>query len=129
MGKVTIMAKTGNVYVNDKKLSGSELAFLDGLDCQDEFVEYIHNKSLKDKLNSGYMKFKFEKGILYTVTTYETNVSLDEDELDELGDYTQGQWSDGIGEGFEQTPCEYLNDEEVYVSPWYSGQQLDIIQE
>lgn len=45
-------------------------------------------------------------------------------EMDILIDYTQGQLSDGIGEGFEQTPCAVINGEEIYLSPWYRGQIL-----
>lgn len=128
MGTVIIKAKCGEIFLGDKKFPKVHLNNLDGIDCQDEFVEYFDSGELKNKLVFGYMNFKFEKGILYTVTTYTTKEVLTDDELDELGSYTQGQWSDGIGEGFEQYPCDNLNGKEVYISPWYSGQQIDIIQ-
>ncbi len=50
------------------------------------------------------------------------------DELEILPDYTQGQWSDGIGEGFEQSPCAEENGEEIFVSPWFRGQKAVAIQ-
>ena len=76
------------------------------------------------------MNFKFEKGKLFTYTKYTSDRELTQDELDDLLDYTTGQWSDGIGEGFEQTPCMYVdNDEEAYISPWFWGQVAEIFQE
>ena len=75
------------------------------------------------------MDFRFEDGKLWTYTVYSTKEVLTTDELQELGEYTQGQWSDGIGEGFEQFPCDYEADgAEVYLSPWYHGQKLEIKQ-
>lgn len=46
------------------------------------------------------MDFRFEDGKLWTYTVYETTKKLTKKDLKELGEYTQGQWSDGIGEGF-----------------------------
>ena len=66
---------------------------------------------------------------LWTITEYLANRELTETELKDLAGETQGQWSDGIGEGFEQFPCTYHNDEEVYVSPWMYGQELEVKQE
>lgn len=40
-------------------------------------------------------------------------------------EYTQGQWSDGIGEGFEQSPVPVgPGGGEYYISPWHRGQVL-----
>lgn len=44
-----------------------------------------------------------------------TTKKLNDNELDEIKDYIEGQCSDGWGEGFEQTPIENL-----YVSPWWA---------
>jgi hypothetical protein len=116
----------------------ADLAALDGIDCQEEFTEFFSGK-YKDSENeqalidkgvcNGYMSFEYKNGKLWTVTTYDSPVQLTEEELNILAEYTQGQWSDGIGEGFEQEPCMYDDDdEEVYISPWSIGQKLIIEQ-
>lgn len=126
MGKVIIKALAGDSYVGEEGVT--DRSKLNGIDCQDEFVEYM-DEDFKHKLSSGYMDFRFEDGKLWTYTVYSTKEVLTEDELKELGEYTQGQWSDGIGEGFEQFPCDYEEDgAEVYLSPWYHGQKLEIKQ-
>ena len=125
MGKVIIKALSGEAYCGDEDLIDKSI--LDGVDCQDNFADYI-DEELADKIEDGYMDFKFEDGKLYTYTEYTTKENLTDEELTQLGKYTQGQWSDGIGEGFEQFPCTYLDGEEVYVSPWYFGQVLEITQ-
>lgn len=120
-----------------------DLSELDGIDCQDEFTEYFSKRYKDDdneqalidkKVHSGYMRFAYEKGDLWTITEYHCDEKLTEEELDILSEYTQGQWSDGIGEGFEQEPCFYTQDEdgediEVYVSPWSYNQKVTITQE
>ena len=126
MGKVIIKALAGDIYVGDEYLD--DKSKLDGIYCDDEFVEYM-SKDFKHKLSSGYMDFRFINDKLWTYTIYSTKEVLTTDELKELGDYTQGQWSDGIGEGFEQFPCDHEPDgAEVYLSPWYHGQKLEITQ-
>ena len=122
MYKITIKGEAFSDYEN--------LSQLDGVDCQDDFAEYFGNDfSFKDNIESGYMNFSFENGKLWTVTEYFSDRELSKDELEKLSSYTQGQWSDGIGEGFEQEPCFYDKDgEEVYVSPWKIGQVLETTQ-
>ena len=107
-----------------------DLAQLDGIDCHDEFCEYMDNNdcSASDALSNGYLKFEYDGKNLISVNTYESTRELTKDELHDLGEYTQGQWSDGIGEGFEQFPCIVIDGEEVYISPWYGGQKLTITQ-
>lgn len=97
---------------------------------------------------NGHMLFRYEDDKLWTITTYDSPVELTEEEIKILADYTQGQWSDGIGEGFEQYPCmidenyagngdcvcgecgdgDICHDNEdsgeVYISPWHQGQIL-----
>lgn len=127
MGKVIIKGLAGDVHCEENE--SVDVSLIDGIDCQDDFVDYMDD-DFRDKLNSGYMDFRLEDGKLYTYTVYDTNEELTEDELEKLGDYTQGQWSDGIGEGFEQFPCTYDdNDHDVFVSPWYYGQVLEIKQD
>ena len=126
MGKVIIKALAGDSYVGEEDVI--DRSKLHGIDCQDEFVEYM-NEYFKNKLSSGYMDFRFEDGKLWTYVVYSTREVLTEYEVKRLGEYTQGQLSDGIGEGFEQFPCDYESDgAEVYLSPWYHGQKLEIKQ-
>lgn len=115
----------------EAKTNYKNLFKLKGIDCQDDFAEYFDgDESYAQDIQSGYMKFIVENNKLMTITTYKSNRKLSDDELKNLADYTQGQWSDGIGEGFEQEPCMYDDDnEEVYISPWFHGQVLKIEQE
>jgi hypothetical protein len=114
---------------------------LNGIDCQDEFSEYFHQEwnvggkkdvnqqPLIDKgVTGGYMTFEYKDGTLYTVVEYESDKKLDEDEIEILKDYTQGQLSDGIGEGFEQSPCMEIKGKEIFLSPWFRGQKLKVEQ-
>lgn len=107
------------------------ISVLSGIDCQDNFADYFdRSASYADAIKDGYMHFTVEDGKLMTVTEYISNRKLSDDELKELGRYTQGQWSDGIGEGFEQNECMIDDDgEEVFISPWFHGQTLQITQE
>jgi hypothetical protein len=109
----------------------SDLKELDGIDCQDEFSEYFDDDfTFKNDVSHGYMDFRVENGKLFTYTTYQSNRLLTKEELDQLQDYTQGQWSDGIGEGFEQNECKYDdNDEGIFISPWFPAQEISITQE
>lgn len=113
------------IIKGEAKTEYSNLKELDGIDCQDCFSYYFSGercKSFKDDITGGYMDFRFEGGKLMTYTEYESTRKLTEDEESKLISYTQGQWSDGIGEGFEQTPCKEIDGEEVYISPWFFGQ-------
>ena len=74
------------------------------------------------------MRFEFIDNELYTINEYVSNRKLNDSELQELVEETQGQWSDGIGEGFEQFPCSYHEGNEVYVSPWFYGQEVEVNQ-
>jgi len=113
----------------EAKTDYHDLKELDGIDCQDNFVEYLDGSSYKENLESGYLDFIYKNNKLYSSTSYKSNRKLTDVELADLADYTTGQWSDGIGEGFEQYPC-YItdDDEEVYISPWFFGQQITITQ-
>lgn len=125
MYNITIKGETGETDYD------GPLKDIDGLDCQDEFSEYFNDdeQDLIDKgVHSGYMSFIYEDGKLFTITKYLSDDHLTKAELNSLGEYTQGQWSDGIGEGFEQQE-QYLNGQEFYVSPWKRGQVLTITQE
>ena len=126
MVKVILKAISGEGYKNDDILSGSDLRIFDGIDCQNEFSEY--SDDFGDILSNGYMDFRFEDGVLYTYTEYNSTRILTPDECHEICEETQGQWSDGIGEGFEQHPCITKDMDEYFVSSWYHGQKIQITQ-
>ncbi len=118
--KITIKALAGETNAKD-------INILNGKDCQDDFVEYMDEEDYPfvSNLEFGHMSFKVDDGKLYTITEYglQEGAGLTDAEIAKLIDYTQGQWSDGIGEGFEQFPCAYQRDEEVFVSPWFRNQE------
>lgn len=97
-------------------------------ECQDCFSEYIDDITLRNVISGGYMEFTYEKDELLVVVSYEANRKLSEKEKKYLIDYTSGQLSDGVGEGFKQMP--FHNDAvyEYYVSPWHFGQKLTLIE-
>ena len=105
------------------------LSSLGGLKDDTDFTDYFYDESFSGCVTEGYMRFVLENGELYTYTEYESSRELTERELKELGDYTQGQWSDGIGEGYEQIACKIINGNSIFISPWFDGQKLDIVQE
>ena len=120
--KITIKGQAKTTHAN--------LQELDGKYCQDNFADYFdEDSSYYNAIKNGYMRFEFSDGKLWTITEYESERELTPDELHDLGEYTQGQWSDGIGEGFEQEPVMIdEDDEDVYISPWFRGQELEITQ-
>jgi hypothetical protein len=121
MKTITYKAKAGEHNAIDVNI-------LHGVECHDEFSEYIdESDSFYGKVRSGYMKFVVEDNILYTITTYKVISDLTESEIRNLQKYTSGQWSDGIGEGFEQFPCAEEYGIEIFVSPWYRGQTVETI--
>lgn len=102
---------------------------LSGISCEDEFSEYFDNDSTYfNDVFGGFMRFEAVNGILYVITEYDAERELNTLELEQLKDYTQGQWSDGIGEGFEQTACEEINGKDIFISPWFPGQIVEAIQ-
>lgn len=112
----------------ERYLTINELKKILPLEIEDEFVEYYDGK-IKG-LVEGYTHFELNEDSkqFFAVCEYTSKRELSEQELLELGEYTQGQWSDGIGEGFEQYPCAELYNCEIYISPWRYGQELIISQ-
>lgn len=116
----------------ESKTSYKNLRKLDGIDCQDTFSEYFDDDfTFKDNVKGGYMYFKYDSDLdkLFTITVYNSDRELSKEELDILEDYTTGQWSDGIGEGFEQEPILFDDDDEIYISPWFPGQETIVTQQ
>lgn len=85
------------------------------------FAMYCDDVPVKDSS----ARFVYEHGELWVVVEYEVDRYLNAKQLERLSEYTQGQWSDGIGEGYEQFP-QYVDGEEVYISMWHRGQQVHL---
>ena len=117
-------------HFNTGKMLNVDIKKLDGIECQDNFTEYFDRNSYTGQIERGaYLKFVYENGKLFSTTTvYTSKRKLTSEELQDLKDYTIGQWSDGIGEGFEQEPCCEINRREVYISPWFNGQVITVTQ-
>lgn len=123
MNKVIVKGEAKAFDKDFNPIEGENLKKLDGVDCDACFTEYMSSSrvSAVSALSGGYMHFEYEDGKLWTITEYDSKRILNNQELEELQSYTQGQWSDGIGEGFEQFPC---NGDEDYISPWHRGQEI-----
>lgn len=129
------------IVKGEAKTRYPNISELDGIKCDEDFAGWFDDKhSFMENIKDGYMKFVFHDDKLWTITTYTATRELTQNELAQLEEYTVGQWSDGIGEGFEQQPCfqssilyqEYPGDDEltrdVYISPWYKGQVVTTLQ-
>jgi hypothetical protein len=110
----------------DEEITGENLRNFDGIGDNARFSDYFHKEqeelTKSAGINGGYLKFVYEEGKLFAETTYECKRELDEKEKEILIEYTQGQWSDGVGEGFEQQ-----EHEGAYISPWFYGQTVEVI--
>ena len=89
-----------------------EIFLGNNVDCFDEYLE----KPLKGLVKSSSIEVVAKDGKLFTEITYETYKKLSQANLRKLQEYTYGQMSDGIGEGFEQFPCN--SDQDLYFSMW-----------
>ena len=121
--KITIKGIAKSKYKNIEKL--------DGISCQDNFADYFQKSfSFYENISNGYMHFNFTDERLWTITEYFSDRELNYEELNILLDYTKGQWSDGIGEGFEQFSCmQDENGKDVFISPSSTNQIVTIAQE
>ena len=92
--------------------------------CEGEFTEYMDDELSRIVKSDTGMVFDLKN---FTVeTSYVLKGPPTHEEIKELAEYTQGQWSDGIGEGFEQFPCATFGDKEVYIQPWHEEQKLTV---
>lgn len=125
-GEATVHGEKGG------QIKGSKLKQFDGISDDSEFSEYFHKAMPKEMLageqqqslidagvTGGYMRFEYDavSKKLFTITTYDAPRKLTAHEEEVLIEYTQGQWSDGVGEGFEQH-----EERGAYISAWHSGQ-------
>lgn len=109
--------------------SNPQFIHADGADYPDDLAQYFPDDLLNKGISRGYMELKWENDKLYVIVEYQSENLLSDIDLKLLKEYTSGQLSDGAGENFECEPCAYdENGDEIYVSPWYRGQILDINQ-
>ncbi|MBT4123925.1 MAG: hypothetical protein HN981_03920 [Candidatus Pacebacteria bacterium] len=98
----------------------------DKLDYHQNFSEYFALRhKIPDCVSEGYMHFEFdhETKKLYVFVIYDSTRKLTEEEENLLISYTQGQLSDGIGEGFEQLE---FADGIFNPSPWHLDQEIEL---
>jgi hypothetical protein len=114
----------GSYVEEEVQLDAHDLSKLDNYKFEDNFVEYIDNKQLSEKLLEGYMRLQLQEDELVAVIEYKAVKRLSKAELEELRNYTSGQLSDGIGENIEQVAL--LN--KYYVSTWTSNSNVTIKQ-
>lgn len=121
--KITVTGRASTEY--------SRIEELMHVDCQDNFAHYFDDDfTFKDDIASGYMSFNIVDHQLMTIVEYYSSRELTEKELDTLLDYSEGQLSDGVGEGYEQNACYYDEDDnEVFISPWDINSDFSIMQE
>lgn len=119
------------VVAGDAKTDFPNPELLNGYgEDQTDFVEYIDIPAAKIK-DGSYMDLLWNKADmkLYSVNKFVTGSPLNEEQMKSLGEQVSGQWSDGVGEVFEQNPV--MQDDEgndVYVSPWHIEQELHVSQ-
>lgn len=126
--KVTIFAPAkahpfGNMKLKDVRRR------LAGIEDDTDFVEYMSD-GLRESLGvsgEAYMSFLVTpSNRLLVKVDYEVNRKLTAQEEEQLVEYTQGQWSDGIGESFEQHPVLGDYRDGVAISPWFRGQRVSV---
>jgi len=102
------------------------LAALDGVSSEDECSNYVHHEALEGvEISGGALVCRFDAaaGQLRVVTEYLTNRKLTRKQLDALQRETDGQWSDGIGEG-----CFDAHEERtgIHIDPWPDLDDRDV---
>lgn len=131
--KLLITAPAGEAQIIDPTqeepvvLTGHELKIFNGIEDETVFSDYV-DEDFPDCVTGGYMYFRYspQEQKLMTVTEYETTRKLTPEEEQIVIEYTQGQWSDGIGEGFEQHDLGLFKGAETYLSPWFQGQKATV---
>lgn len=101
-----------------------DLQELQGYKLEDNFVDYIGNELLRQKLLEGYMRLDIQDDELVAVIEYKAVKRLSKAELEELKEDTSGSLSDGLGEVLEQQ----LLYNKYYVSTWTSNDNVTIKQ-
>lgn len=81
-------------------------------------MTYYHERDgVNEKVASLAVTVEERYGKLYSVAECQVKGQLTSVELERLKDYLTGQYSDGLGEGFEQRPIQTAEGE-LYVHLW-----------
>jgi len=124
---IDIYAEAIATNKDGERIKGVALKKFNGIGSDVNFTDYISEADIpfKKVLGPGYMFFKYKdsqgRGKLVVHTEYVVSQFLEPEEAKKLVDYTQGQWADGVGEGFEQRE---VNSDGDFISPWYPGQKI-----
>lgn len=78
---------------------------------------YSKNDSVKEKVKSLELTVTEHNGELKGCAVATVSMGLDSQELEKVKEYLTGQYADGWGEGFEQTPI-LAGDIQMYVHFW-----------
>lgn len=81
--------------------------------------DFYGSESVKKKLETAFPSVENINGTLWGVTTVGVSDTLISQEILELKDFIEGQYSDGWGEEFEQKPI-HISGEEIFVRFWNS---------
>ena len=118
------------VIAGDIKTDHPDPKILNGFgEHNTDFNEYVLEGEGVKFYDSSYMNILWNQvdEKLYTVNRFVVGKPISEELLKKLGEDVQGQWSDGIGEGFEQEPVMTTEDgEEIFISPWHKDQELHV---
>jgi len=110
---------------DNREVTDAELQQLHGLTGDEDFVEYMPENFCPFITGPVYLRFEYNKRTkqLETVTTYDLTGSPSDDMIKEVMDWTQGQWSDGIGENYEQQVAKVIGGVSFYINPWHARQE------
>lgn len=90
---------------------------------------YDKGDSVKEKVKSLELTVVEHSGELKGCAVATVSLGLDSHEQDQVKEYLTGQYADGWGEGFEQTPIQ-AGDIQMYVHFWnWKNFQFEILQE
>lgn len=126
--KITVRGEAVVRTERGRIITGEELRKWDGESDDSTFSDFFGDDSEKMLIAAGVkggeLVFVYNEKTqsLFASTTYDIERELTGAEEEALVDYTQGQWSDGIGEGFEQNEVGG-----AYLSAWFSGQKCEVV--
>jgi hypothetical protein len=108
--KITITSKATISSDRDEDVTNLDvLKHFDGLSGQDKFSDYADD-DLRKVISGGHLNFFRKNREIWVETTYDViceKVAELLPHINNIIEYTSGQWADGIGEGFEQEPREF----------------------